>query len=399
MQRRGYCGLIAYAKHSAGSGKRLNMLVTADPEHGNPFVLLEFGLTAIALASAFAWPRLGNPWFIRVERRSGAGPQAGMAVASVGIATFLLRLAILPFCPVPLPFLPDDFSLMLACDTFAHGRLTNPTPAMWIHFETIHVDMHPTYMSMYFPAQGLVMAAGKVLFGNPWYRHPGLQRADVCGALLDAAGLAAAGLGAAGRSAGDGPPGPVQLLDQYLYRRRPDYRNWRSPGAGRAATADEEGALRYGMLMAVGIILSLLPGLMKACCFASRSQFVLGRWALYGKNRPAPAVLIRRAALPLLLIVAAGAWMGYYDTECSGALRPCPTPLTAPPMRWPPITSGRSPRPEPAYRHAEMRRFYYDSEMKGYWKVNTWSRFVPGTLTKVVTYRAVFRRDRLCFLR
>src|SRR6202035_3207752 len=53
--------------------------------------------------------------------------------------------------------------------TFAHGRLTNPTPAMWTHFETMHVSMTPTYSSMFFPAQGLVLAAGKVLFGHPWY--------------------------------------------------------------------------------------------------------------------------------------------------------------------------------------------------------------------------------------
>jgi hypothetical protein len=51
-------------------------------------------------------------------------------------------------------FLPDDFSFLLAGDTFAHGRLTNPTPAMWTHFETIHITMQPTYQSMYFPGRG-----------------------------------------------------------------------------------------------------------------------------------------------------------------------------------------------------------------------------------------------------
>ena len=75
----------------------------------------------------------------------------------------LVRLAILPWFPIPHPFIPDDFSFLLAADTFAHGRLANPTPVMWVHFETIHVDMLPTYMSMYFPGQALVLAAGKVL--------------------------------------------------------------------------------------------------------------------------------------------------------------------------------------------------------------------------------------------
>jgi hypothetical protein len=132
-------------------------------------MLHEGYLTTIAIAAAFAWPRLGNRWFVRIEGAFGRlARRKGLAVASVGISTFLLRLAIIPFCPIPLPFLPDDFSNLLAADTFAHGRLTSPTPAMWTHFETIHVDMKPTYMSMYFPAQGLVMAAGKVLFGSPW---------------------------------------------------------------------------------------------------------------------------------------------------------------------------------------------------------------------------------------
>ncbi len=53
---------------------------------------------------------------------------------------------------------------------------------MWTHFETIHVTMKPTYMSMYFPAQGLVLAAGKVLTGHPWYGIL-LMTAFMCAAI------------------------------------------------------------------------------------------------------------------------------------------------------------------------------------------------------------------------
>ena len=367
------------------------MLVTADPEHGNPFVLLEFGLTAIALASAFAWPRLGNPWFIRVERAfMGLARRQGMAVASVGIATFLLRLAILPFCPVPLPFLPDDYSLMLACDTFAHGRLTNPTPAMWIHFETIHVDMHPSYMSMYFPAQGLVMAAGKVLFGNPWIFIL-VSSALMCAALC---WMLQAWL----------PPGWALLGGVVAMVRLGLFSYWINTYTGGGLITAIGGALvlgalprlmkkarmRYGMLMAVGIILLAVTRPYEGLLLCVPVAFVLGRWALYGKNHPAPAVLIRRAALPLLLIVAAGAWMGYYDHRAFGSPTTLPYTINRATYAMAPYYIWQSPRPEPAYRHAEMRRFYYDSEMKGYWKVNTWSRFVPGTLIKVVTFLMFF---------
>ena len=354
------------------------------PPSGSHFdtvpLLLELAFTAVASLLLLGWPRFGFTFFSRIERALlPLAQNKGLAVLAVGLGGLLLRLAILPFCPIPNPFVPDDFSFLLSADTFAHGRLANPTPAMWTHFESIHISMQPTYGSMYFPAQGLVLAAGRVFLGNPWFGQLitcALMCAAICWMLQAWMPATWAFLG-----------GMLAVVHLGLFS------YWINTYHA-AAIAALGGALvlgalprliktvqvRYGVLLAIGIIILALTRPYEGLLLCLPVLFALGRWALFGKNRPPMRVLIRRAVFPLLLVIAAGAWLGYYDYRAFANPFTLPysinrvTYATAPYFVW------QKPRPEPQYRHPVMREYYYQTEVKVSSRVLSFSHYLSQKL-------------------
>lgn len=330
-------------------------------------LVLEFLFWAIILAVAGLLLAFRPKWLDGFEQRfTGFARRKSLVLVTVTLLSLAARLAVLPYIPIPEPALHDEYSFILQAQTFASGRLANPTPANWIHYETFHVNMVPSYQSMYPPGQAAMLAVGILLFGHPFWGvwlSIGLMCAAITWMLQ-----------------GWMRPTWALLGGLFCVLRFSTFSYWANSYYG-GAVAAIGGALLFGalarlrhkrtagnaLLFVAGLVLLANTRSYEGFVFSIPSLAYLLVWSV--RKRWWTGETMRRALAPALaLLVVSAAFMLYYNWRCTK------NPLLMPymlnqrtyhisrPFLW------QTRYPIPQYHHRAMRTFYLYHELPEYLK-------------------------------
>src|SRR5229473_3859840 len=324
---------------------------------------LEFVLVLVAFATALVFPNLGSAWFGKLERRfNDFARRRTLSVVAVGVSALVLRAVLLPVLPIPEPIVHDEFGYLLAADTFAHGRLTNPTPPMWVHFETSSTILKPTYQSFAQPAQGLILALGKVVGGHPFWGvwlSAGLMCAAICWMLQGWLPARWALLG-----------GVLAIMRYGTFAYWAD--SYWGGAMGAIGGALVLGALprikraprvRNALVMGLGLAILATNRPYEGLVLSLAVAIALFAW-LAGGQSPPLRITLRSVVLPLCMVVAMlGLAMSYYCWRITGNPLQLPYAVerqqdaVVPYMLWQPL------RAQPVYRNDVAKRMYARDEV------------------------------------
>jgi hypothetical protein len=348
------------------------------------FLSIEFGLVVVALLLASLRPQLGSQWLEGIERSFGRlARRQALSVLLVGLAALGARAAVLPILPIADPTVHDEFSYLLAADTFARGRLANPPHPMWIHFETFHVIWHPTYASMYPPAQGLVLAAGQVIAGHPFWGMwigVGLMCAAICWMLQGWLSPEWALLG-----------GALAIVRYGIFS------YWANSYWGGAVGAIG-GALVLGafprilrfeytsdaLLMGLGLAILANSRPYEGLIFSLPVGIALFVW-IFRKKGPSFWTATRRVVVPLsTVVILAALATGYYFWRVTGSPFHFPQQVDRENYASAPYFLWQSPRSEPIFNHEVIRDFYIGWELPKYEETRTAAGLIKSESEKIV---------------
>ncbi len=360
-------------------------------------VLKPIAIVGLVTYSQIRFPRLwASLGLARIEKfGKKIADRKVLCVFLVGLSLFVIRGAGALLLGVPLPRYHDEFSYLLAADTFALGRLTNPPHPMWVHFETFHVIWHPTYMSMYPPGQGLILALGEVL-GNPWIGQllaSALMCAAICWMLQGWI------------------PARWALLGGVLVVARLGLLSYFTNGYWSACLPAVGGALVLGALpriqhgarkrsaaiMAIGLFLLANTRPYEGFLLSLGVAIALLAWML-GKNGPPARASLVRIVLPLVLTLAPlAAWTGYYYYRVTGS----PFRMTYDVNRDM-YAMGRyfiwqKPWPRKTYDHAKMQA-QYERELREATEYKTVRGFIRRGRGKLYYFWQVYLVPPLPFV-